>query len=110
MLDYHEIRPPPALTCTVECFWTMRHEGEGTLHRVLPDGCMDMLLTCRHGAATLDAVGPMTRYRDHDVARGFLLGVRFRPGGGSRALGLPPAPLLDVTVPLEGPLRAPARR
>jgi AraC-like DNA-binding protein len=110
MLEYREIAPSPALASTVECFWTMRQDGEASVHRVLPDGCTDILLTCSDGAATLDAVGPMTTYRDHPVGGGRMFGVRFRPGRGRRALAVPADRIVDATVPLEDLWGARARR
>ncbi|GAA1831955.1 AraC family transcriptional regulator [Pseudonocardia ailaonensis] len=38
---YREIAPPPALRGLVECLWVARPTGPT---RVLPDGCMDLLL------------------------------------------------------------------
>jgi AraC-like DNA-binding protein len=67
-----------------------------TVHRVVPDGCADILLTISGARATLDAVGPMTRYRDHEIAAGSLMfGARFRPGRW------PGEPLTDAIVPLD---------
>src|SRR4051812_1358136 len=80
MLHYVELRPAPALADRVECFWTMTSDAPG-VHRVVPDGCADLLLTVSNSRVTLDAVGPMTRHRDTEVVAGQLMfGARFRPG------------------------------
>lgn len=46
---YLEIRPPPALNDVVECCWIQRGDftpaTKPTLAHVLPDGCMDILVT-----------------------------------------------------------------
>jgi AraC-like DNA-binding protein len=75
------------------------------LQRVLPDGCMDIILACggteRDGrdALSLTAVGAMTRYLDA-VALPLRLGVRFQPGMGSLFLRVPAPALTDSEVPL----------
>jgi AraC-like DNA-binding protein len=98
MLEYREIRPSPELAGTVECFWTMRQDGDAQVHRVLPDGCADILLT----DTGIDAIGPMTTYCDHVIApRQQMTGVRFRPGRWSSILGVPGDRILDAVVPLE---------
>jgi AraC-like DNA-binding protein len=102
MLHYREIAPPPHLAQTVECIWTMRQDTAAPLHRVLPDGCADLLLTQSSSAATLSAVGPMTSYRDHALAAGErMVGVRFRPGRWSGVLAIPGERIVDAIVPLE---------
>jgi AraC-like DNA-binding protein len=111
MLQYREIPPSPDLASVIECFWTMRQDAAGPLHRVLPDGCADLLLTRTQSAATLDTVGPMTRYRDHALPPGEqLMGVRFRPGRWSPVLGIPGERIVDAIVPLEDLWGARARR
>jgi AraC-like DNA-binding protein len=100
-MQYREIAPPPQLRDRVECFWTSQPDG-GRLHRVLPDGCADILLRRTAGEVTLEAVGPMTRFRDHDAAPGqFYFGVRFRPGMWHDILAVPADRLVDTILPLE---------
>ncbi len=102
MLHYREISPSPRLAGQVECFWAMRQDGPGTVHRVLPDGCADLLLTKSGAGATLEAVGPMTRFADHAVLEGqSVIGVRFRPGRWSGVLDVPGDRMVDTVVPLE---------
>ena len=105
MLHYREIKPSPEWAGAIECFWTMRAETRA-LHRVLPDGCADILL-----AGSLDVVGPMTTYRDHELAAGTeVIGVRFRPGRWTAALGVPGDRIVDAIVPLEDLWGAPRTR
>jgi AraC-like DNA-binding protein len=100
-MQYREIEPPPSLASRVECFWTSRTEA-GQLHRVLPDGCADILLTRSGGRVALEAVGPMTRYRDHSAAPGqFYFGIRFRPGMWHDVLAVPAGTIVDTILPLE---------
>ncbi|HEV3200054.1 MAG TPA: AraC family transcriptional regulator [Bryobacteraceae bacterium] len=102
MPQYREIPPSPRLAPAIECFWTIRHFGPATLHRVVPDGCADLLFTRTGGTVSLDAVGPMTSYRDFPVRDGELLaGVRFHPGRWTAALGVPGERVTDAIVPLE---------
>jgi AraC-like DNA-binding protein len=103
MAAYREIPPSPRLARAIECFWTIQHAGQAALHRVVPDGCADLLFTRSNGSVSLDAVGPMTAYRDFPVPDGELLvGVRFRPGMWTAALGVPGDRVTDEIVPLEG--------
>ncbi|HVE78684.1 MAG TPA: DUF6597 domain-containing transcriptional factor, partial [Gemmatimonadaceae bacterium] len=60
---YEEHPPPPPLAPFVECLWTRTTAPGASVrpHRVLPDGCLDILLTVGAGGATATAVGAMTR-------------------------------------------------
>jgi transcriptional regulator GlxA family with amidase domain len=77
----------------VQCAWSVR-SADGT--DVLPDGCMDVVWT----GSRLLVAGPDTRATRSDEARD-VIGVRFRPGAGGAALGLPACELLDARVDLE---------
>jgi AraC-like DNA-binding protein len=71
--------------------------GDGPT-RVLPDGCLDLLWT---GSAVLIA-GPDTRAELHHAAPGSLMvGLRFAPGFGPQAIGVPAVQLTDQHVPLD---------
>jgi hypothetical protein len=45
--DYRERRPPPALEPWLECSWklTIDRRRPVDAHRVLPDGCIDLVWT-----------------------------------------------------------------
>src|SRR5262249_10105407 len=61
--DYREYPPPDRLRPWIECFWTreLGAAAPGT-HRVLPDGCIDILFEAAgSSAAGLFVVGMMTR-------------------------------------------------
>jgi Domain of unknown function (DUF6597) len=83
-------RAPPDRSHIIECFWTMQVERGEAAHRVTPDGCADILFTRTSGGARLEAVGPMTTWRDFELPRpASLLGMRLRPGGWRGHLGIP---------------------
>lgn len=110
---YAEHRPPPALAPLVECFWTIRSRGmlEDTIrHRVLPDGCMDLIFDlgdpppgspAAHHRPGSYVVGTMpTAVVVAHGGRVDLLGVRFRPGGATPVTGLPANELSGRVVAL----------
>jgi AraC-like DNA-binding protein len=101
MVPYLELAPPPHLADSVECFWTMESE-QSFGHRVLPDGCADIIFTRDSSKVSLIAVGTMTRFADFQILPGqFSLGARFRPGMGAEQLDVPAADITDALVPLE---------
>jgi AraC-like DNA-binding protein len=105
---YAEHAPPPDLAPWVACFWTGRASSApepDAVHRVLPDGCVDIILGFgRQGAAGDDVteaigVGPMTKPL---FVRGpgprLRVGVRFKPGRAYAALGIPAGELVNADV------------
>ncbi|MEQ8767050.1 MAG: helix-turn-helix transcriptional regulator [Planctomycetota bacterium] len=95
MTSYREIAPPPALARLVECFWTSTSRGGGDSHRVLPDGCIDILFDLESRREPF-VVGTMTRAEVVVAEKpSTLLGVRFRPGGAAAWLGVPAHELTD---------------
>ena len=98
---YAEHPPPAEIASIVECFWTRRVQSSVELltHRVLPDGCVDIILAFDRGAPSAVGVGAMTKPL---VVRGrspaLSIGVRFRPGFALAAFGLPASELTDETV------------
>ncbi len=96
---YAEPRPPLALGSHVACNWTL---GAADLraHRVLPDGCMDLLFDV--AAGTGQVIGVMTRAEVVPcVERVDLLGVRFRPGEATAFLGFSAREARDRTLSLD---------
>jgi len=108
--NYTEILPAARLLRYVECYW-FRDDLHGTpRHRVLPDGCVDILFSTQNGEPTsLAIVGLMTTPQIIDVRAGqAFFGVRFRPG--MAASFLPAAPQLNDRIePLENVLGSDAR-
>ena len=107
---YFEHDPPPDLAGQVVCFWTRAPDAEPAngprIHRVLPDGCVDIVIGFSGADATGSlevtqamGVGTMTRPL---VLSGpmpeFYVGVRFRPGFAWSALGLPASELTDDRI------------
>jgi AraC-like DNA-binding protein len=92
---YREFAPPAALAAVVECLWIRAcgSDGEG---RILPDGASDVIW--RQGDGTR-VVGPDTTARAYPRTAGqLMMGVRFRPGAGGGALGVPLAEVRDQQV------------
>lgn len=100
---YQEHPPPADLRAWVQCFWTMEAATPGLhSHRVLPDGCIDILFEvvgAREGESYV--VGMMTRpllvARDEPS---HFTAVRFKPGGAARFFREPLHRLTDVRVEL----------
>lgn len=88
----------------VEADWSYYAEAEG-LHRVLPDGRIDLIAHFLLGAddaiheLQLLIAGPSTGYFMVPVtARQAFIGLRFRAGWGGTCLGLDPAKVRDATL------------
>lgn len=103
MPSYHEFAPPPRLAVSVECLWVMQHpEGPAVPHRVLPDGCADILFTTGSGKPTLQVVGAMTQFQDFPVLPGQLhVGLRFHSGMWAADIGAPGSVITDRLISLE---------
>ena len=96
-IRYREHAPSPLLRPYVACYWSLRADREA--HRVLPDGCMDLLFDLRD--ARVDVIGAMTRPIVTDGAPGSrLMGVRFRPGEAFAFVGVAARETRDAVVPL----------
>ncbi len=125
MIDYREFRPSAALSAAIECYWEMTGEpgAEAPIERILPDGCVEMVLhrddpfrtygedgTSRPQPRSL-VVGPATRFLlIQPPARVGTFGIRFRPGGAPLLLEMPLSELAERSAPLEALLGAAGRR
>jgi AraC-like DNA-binding protein len=109
-MAYREWLPAEALRRHVRCFWIVENGAaelaDAALQRVLPDGCMDIIVA-RHGgtdeerdAFAITAVGAMTRYLDATPLP-MRLGVRFQPGMAAPFLRASGPAIRDLEVPLE---------
>jgi AraC-like DNA-binding protein len=110
---YRELAPPAALRPSVACLWVwvVPPEDEAAA-AVLPDACVDLIW--EHGRGAYVA-GPDTGPVRAVVGPGTVTaGVRFAPGAGGPALGMPMSALLDQRVDVGdlgcGPAPALARR
>jgi AraC-like DNA-binding protein len=96
-----EFRPHAVLAPFVECFWHRSGgdlAGPGGPERILPDGCLDIVVGPQHAIV----VGAMTRPLVVPRAEGAgQIGVRFRPGMATAFLRIPAAALTDDNAPLE---------
>jgi methylphosphotriester-DNA--protein-cysteine methyltransferase len=95
---YREWAPPPALAPWVRRVWELTVPGSGGAGRVLPDGCMDIVVI---GGALLVAgpdTGPVPIARR---AGETVTGIRFHPGAGPAVLGPRASELRDARVPLD---------
>lgn len=79
---YVEVAPPAHLAPWVACAWSSRGVSAPTGHRVLPDGCIDVVIDVSSGVADVRIVGPMSTAAVVPIG-GLVdvLGIRFRPGG-----------------------------
>lgn len=96
-----EYPPPAALAPFVDAFWFRaagRPAGSAGPQRILPDGCLDIVVHDRHAIV----VGAMTRPIVVPPAAGAgMVGVRFRPGMATAFLRIPAAAFTDDQAPLE---------
>lgn len=95
-MGYREHPTNDALARWVDCVWTA-DRGPGT-HRVLPDGCVDILIDPDAGTARV--VGAMTRAVVVESGPRRLVAVRFRPGGAAAFLGGAVGALTDTGAEL----------
>ena len=90
---YQEFPPPPDLRHALACLWVRR--GSGSV-RVLPDACADIVWRRGEGGVV---AGPDTGPWHSRTEPGELIfGVRFRPGAGGPALGVPLSELRDRRI------------
>ncbi len=92
-MAYREILPHPALRPFVDRFWILTAAAGAGPRRILPDGCIDVILDVdpdSDGFGQATAVGTMTRAMlFHPRTRVCSAAVRFRPGGAAPFLRLP---------------------
>jgi AraC-like DNA-binding protein len=78
--------------------WTRTITPHGTAHRILPDGCLDLIWVDGH----LIVAGPDTEARlEVSPVGARYVALRFPPGVGPTVLGVPADELRDHTVPLD---------
>ena len=98
MPGYSEQAAGGPLARWVECAWVLETASAVPLHRVPPDGCVDIIYDRELG---LRVVGAMTVEQRFEFPEGAeQIGVRFRPGMAGAFLEVSPAELTDRTVPL----------
>jgi len=113
---YSEHAPSRALSAAVDAFWRFRVPADALpdVHRVLPDGCTDLIVHFTDASAIgrgavprLSLVGPMERFSLVPLVPGEVsLGVRLHPGWARALLGISPGELRGLHVPVEDCTRA----
>ncbi|TCK24258.1 helix-turn-helix domain-containing protein [Pseudonocardia endophytica] len=98
MTSYREWRPAGPVGTLLECAWQSRTGPEvAREQRVLPDGCMDLLVL----DGRLVVAGPDTAAHTARPSPGAVTtGLRFRPGVLPTLLGVPAAELVNQRVSL----------
>lgn len=97
--EYTEFHAPAPLAAHFLCFWSQTIVGlQGTYeHRVLPDGCIDIIFVNDEPPMV---VGPWTVSFVARLAVGTsITGARLHPGRASSLLGIPASELLNQTIP-----------
>jgi AraC-like DNA-binding protein len=103
-MSYREAPPALPLRHRVAAYWCIEYDGvdAGGTHRVLPDGCADLICDFTAGMAHARWVGTMTRAMlVPNGAACCLFGIRFAPGGLFPLLGTPLDLLVDSAAALD---------
>jgi AraC-like DNA-binding protein len=95
---YRELAAPADPYGLYTCVWS-RFEPARGVHRIVPDGCMDIMWHRESGTVTV--AGPDTQAHVGPIDSGTLIGIRFSPGAAPAALGIPADALRDGRVPLD---------
>lgn len=125
-MAFHTLRPDPSLADAVELLWTTDdHRPAYAYERILPSGTVEFVLNLTDGEVRCynDAGGAARRMREPVLSGVFrrhfvvdtaqqraMAGVRFKPGGAWRILGLPLDEIADAHVALSSVLGSEARR
>lgn len=107
MRSYAETPPTGPLRAVVEVAWRAHTGTAPHTQRVLPDGCMDLLLS---GGRAVVAGPDTAAHLAGSPAGGVTTGLRFRPGALPALLGVPADALRDRRVPLADVLDPGRRR
>ncbi len=105
LVHYHETPPAPPLRLFVQAYWTFRaapHLDAPYEHRVLPDGCANVVWMHAPGSGAFSFyAAPSARAFPVTIAPGAVYrGVRLRPGTAGPLLHLPDAARHAPFVPL----------
>jgi AraC-like DNA-binding protein len=115
-VNYRELAPAVRLRRYVRCYWALDAAApDGTAaQRVLPDGCVEVIINLGAQFLRYDAagrierqprtllVGPTTRHMSIAPTGAIrLVGIRFAPGGALPFLAASPAELCDAAPPLD---------
>lgn len=111
MPHYKEFTPPKTIAHIVDVFWRFSvpqevSQADSVCHRVLPDGCMDLIFRFQHGTygsgienPVLTIYGPTDRFHLVNLSPSTeFIGVRFKPGEAGAYLELTPSNLFQQEV------------
>ena len=109
-MNYREFSPSSRLAGYIECFWSVETTVESPIipHRVLPDGCIDIIFDI--GSNQLNklapkvpyVVGAMTKPLITEIKpQSHIIGIRFRPLGAYRFFRRPVHEIADLHVALK---------
>lgn len=103
---YQEFSPSKGLTPYVACYWTVEFKllDHGKLHRIIPDGCVDIIFDLRSTSFSQGAfvTGLMTSYETMSFTRNYsLFGIRFFADQVRRFIKYPVSEMNGNRVPLE---------
>jgi len=103
MPQYCELPAQRRISDAIECFWhSLQTSASAVTHRVVPDGCADLIFVRGMGRPILQVVGPMTGFQDVALEPGTeILGVRFRAAMGPGRFGVRAGEIVDQVVALE---------
>ena len=106
-IEFHRHRPSLWLKPYVRNYWMLQCSGVSALprrHRVVPDGCIDLIFMRRSQTEDYRAsvVGTMTRPIEEELASHVdYIGIRFNPGGFRHFFQTPPRELTDRIISLD---------
>jgi AraC-like DNA-binding protein len=103
MDGYQQFQPIEAFRALIDAYWVNRPEltalGAAPFDRVLPDGCIDLIFRGGAGGGALFSSALIERpLYFADAARGWFVGVRFRPAMARALLDVEPAACRDREI------------
>lgn len=99
--------PAPALARFVKHYW-LSLDNDDPVYRVVPDGCVDVVVEVAGGAWRAWGYGSVTAATDLDCARGtHYFGIRFLPGQSRHFMRACASELTDCKEDARGLLRGP---
>jgi methylphosphotriester-DNA--protein-cysteine methyltransferase len=97
-ISYRESAPPPAWRAVVSCCWE-QHVAVERPHRVLPDGCADILL---YASGATEVVGVCDQASTPRLEPGTSIrGIRIRPEAVAATFGVDASSLRNQTLALD---------
>ncbi|WP_292008959.1 helix-turn-helix domain-containing protein [Chryseobacterium sp.] len=100
---YKEYQPSALLSPYIETYWTSNSPGNGEFHKVLPDGCVDIIFQFNKTKNIFYAeiCGTMTTFLNMNFLESIqIFGIRFRPIGITFFTRVPVEEFTDKNVEL----------